>query len=131
MLVALLNCSTPPLMVVAPVYVSVPESVSVPVPVLAIPPAPLIAPLKLPVASPLPIVNVPGWCAEDYVDVCARLDEEEAVGGLELNVSCPNVKNGLSFGTRYRPFSLTALVDECSDGSGMMRRIFPTSVSNR
>jgi dihydroorotate dehydrogenase (NAD+) catalytic subunit len=45
------------------------------------------------------IVNVPGWCTEDYVDVAARLDEEETVGGIELNVSCPNVKNGLSFGT--------------------------------
>lgn len=55
---------------------------------------PLLKKMSVPV-----IVNVPGWCAEDYVDVCARLDEEEAVGGLELNVSCPNVKNGLSFGT--------------------------------
>src|SRR3954469_23791556 len=45
------------------------------------------------------IVNVPGWSTEDYVDVSAALDEQEVVGGIELNVSCPNVKNGLSFGT--------------------------------
>jgi len=45
------------------------------------------------------IVNVPGWATEDYVEVAAALDEQPAVGGIELNVSCPNVKNGLSFGT--------------------------------
>ena len=64
---------------------------------------PLLKKLQVPV-----IVNVPGWCAEDYVDVCARLDQEEVVGGLELNVSCPNVKNGLSFGTD--PVRLAELV---------------------
>ena len=46
------------------------------------------------------IVNVPGWCVEDYADVAQRLDQElPVVQGIELNVSCPNVKNGLSFGT--------------------------------
>ncbi len=46
------------------------------------------------------IVNVPGWCVEDYADVAERLDQElPVVQGIELNVSCPNVKNGLSFGT--------------------------------
>ncbi|MGC8540820.1 MAG: dihydroorotate dehydrogenase [Phycisphaerae bacterium] len=46
------------------------------------------------------IVNVPGWCVEDYADVAERLDQElPVVRGIELNVSCPNVKNGLSFGT--------------------------------
>ena len=32
---------------------------------------------------------------------------------------------------RYRPFSLNVLVATCSRGSGMMRRILPTSVSRR
>ena len=39
--------------------------------------------------------------------------------------------NGLSFGTRYRPFSLTELVAACSFKSGMMRMIFPTRLSSR
>src|ERR1041384_5364177 len=57
------------------------------------------------------IVNVPGWCTEDYVDVSAALDQQEVVGGIELNVSCPNVKNGLSFGTDpSRLFELVAAV---------------------
>ena len=55
------------------------------------------------------IVNVPGWCVEDYADVAQRLDEElPVVQGIELNVSCPNVKNGLSFGTD--PIRLAELV---------------------
>ena len=33
------------------------------------------------------------------MEVAAALDEVEVVRGIELNVSCPNVKNGLSFGT--------------------------------
>ena len=45
------------------------------------------------------IVNVPGWSVQDYVEVAAALDQEPVVQGIELNVSCPNVKNGMSFGT--------------------------------
>lgn len=57
------------------------------------------------------IVNVPGWCTDDYVEVAAALDQQEAVGGIELNVSCPNVKNGLSFGTDpQRLFELVSAV---------------------
>ena len=67
---------------------------------------PLLKQMNLPV-----IVNVPGWSTEDYVDVAARLDEEETVAGIELNVSCPNVKNGLSFGTDpARLFDLVSAV---------------------
>ena len=45
------------------------------------------------------IVNVCGRTVEDYVEVAERLGEEEAVAMLEINVSCPNVKEGaLAFG---------------------------------
>ena len=54
------------------------------------------------------IVNVPGWTIEDYVDVAAALDQVPVVQGIELNVSCPNVKNGMSFGTD--PVRLAELV---------------------
>src|SRR4249920_2621894 len=39
--------------------------------------------------------------------------------------------NGLSFGTRYRPFSLTTLDDSWALRSGMMRWILPTIVARR
>ena len=54
------------------------------------------------------IVNVPGWTIEDYVDVAAALDQVPVVQGIELNVSCPNVKDGMSFGTD--PVRLAELV---------------------
>jgi len=44
-------------------------------------------------------VNVAGHCIEDYVEVCRRVDAAPAVSGIELNVSCPNVSDGLTFGT--------------------------------
>ncbi len=45
------------------------------------------------------IVNVAGHTADDYVAVCEALDPIECLSGLELNVSCPNVADGLEFGT--------------------------------
>ncbi len=57
---------------------------------------------KLPVLADLGVpalVNVAGHTIDDYVAVCERLDAIETVAGLELNVSCPNVSDGLVFGT--------------------------------
>ena len=45
------------------------------------------------------IVNVVGHTVDDYRAVCRRLDEVGCVSALELNVSCPNVHDGLEFGT--------------------------------
>jgi dihydroorotate dehydrogenase (NAD+) catalytic subunit len=36
-------------------------------------------------------VSVGGFCARDYADLCAALDERDDVAAVELNVSCPNV----------------------------------------
>jgi len=47
------------------------------------------------------IVNVCGKSVEDYVEVVERLGEEAAVSMLEINVSCPNVKEGaIAFGQK-------------------------------
>ena len=47
------------------------------------------------------VVNVCGKTVEDYVEVVERLGEEEAVSMLEINVSCPNVKEGaIAFGQK-------------------------------
>lgn len=46
------------------------------------------------------MANVSGFSVEDYVYTCAKLDKEDQVGWLEVNVSCPNVHGGgMSFGT--------------------------------
>lgn len=45
------------------------------------------------------IVNVFGYCLEDYLEVVRRLEEEEGISAYELNISCPNVKmGGMQFG---------------------------------
>ncbi len=57
--------------------------------------APLLEKLGIPV-----FVNVAGVTVEDYVAVASRLEQVEAVRGIELNISCPNVKaGGIQFGT--------------------------------
>lgn len=46
------------------------------------------------------MANVSGFSVEDYAYTCQKLDAEEQVGWLEVNVSCPNVHGGgMSFGT--------------------------------
>ena len=47
------------------------------------------------------MANVSGFSEEEYVYTAKRLDQEEMVGWIELNISCPNVHGGgMSFGTK-------------------------------
>ncbi len=46
------------------------------------------------------IANISGFSIDEYAYSCERIDKEESVGIIEVNVSCPNVHNGgMSFGT--------------------------------
>ena len=46
------------------------------------------------------IANVSGFSLEEYVETAQKLDREDQVGMIEVNVSCPNVHGGgMSFGT--------------------------------
>ncbi len=46
------------------------------------------------------IANVAGSTEEEYVEVCKRVGEAPNVKAIELNISCPNVKEGgVAFGT--------------------------------
>ena len=46
------------------------------------------------------IANISGFSIEEYVECCSKLDKEEQVAILEVNISCPNVHNGgMAFGT--------------------------------
>lgn len=45
------------------------------------------------------IVNVSGSSPEDYAECAARIDALEQIPAIELNISCPNVKDGgMAFG---------------------------------
>lgn len=45
------------------------------------------------------VVNVSGSCPEDYAECAARINELENIPAIELNISCPNVRQGgMAFG---------------------------------
>src|SRR5690606_10494855 len=56
------------------------------------------------------IVNVCGTTIDEYAEVTRVLDDTEGVAGVELNISCPNIKEGgIQFGC-----SLTGTYDVVS-----------------
>lgn len=47
------------------------------------------------------IANISGFSIEEYVHTAALFDQQEEIGILEINISCPNVKHGgMAFGTQ-------------------------------
>lgn len=63
------------------------------------------------------IVNIAGEKEEDYLSLAERLNEKERIDALEINISCPNVKEkGLVFGTDPgRTFSLVKRLKEVTN----------------
>lgn len=60
--------------------------------------APLWAEWSVPV-----IVNIAGETIEEYAELARRLDGIRGIRGIEVNISCPNVKaGGMEFGTNAR-----------------------------
>lgn len=46
------------------------------------------------------VANISGFSIDEYVYNCERIDKEDQVGIIEVNISCPNVHDGgLAFGT--------------------------------
>ena len=46
------------------------------------------------------MANISGFSIDEYVEVAEKLDKEDGIGWLEVNISCPNVHGGgMSFGT--------------------------------
>src|SRR5438552_16885921 len=57
---------------------------------------------KVPLLKKMPcpvIVKVAGHSFDDYTETCGAMDALDCVAAVELNVSCPNVADGLTFGT--------------------------------
>ena len=49
------------------------------------------------------IVNIWGRSVNDYAEIAAKFNEVKGVHGLEVNISCPNIKSGgIAFGTDMR-----------------------------
>jgi len=46
------------------------------------------------------IANVSGFSIDEYAQTCEKMDKQDIVGWIEVNISCPNVHGGgMSFGT--------------------------------
>jgi dihydroorotate dehydrogenase (NAD+) catalytic subunit len=64
------------------------------------------------------IINIWGTTVEEYAEVARRFDALGGVGALELNVSCPNIKEGgAQFGTDVK--LLAQVVAACRKATGL------------
>lgn len=84
---------------------------------------------KVPLLRKMPcpvVVNVAGHSFDDYTETCAAMNGLDCVAGVELNVSCPNVKDGLTFGTHPgRLKELTAMVKKALPNKPLMVKLSP------
>ena len=69
------------------------------------------------------IVNVSGSSINDYVAVCEKLNPLDKVAAVEINISCPNVKQGgMGFGTTCSGAeSVTRAVRKAYDGTMIVK----------
>ncbi len=69
------------------------------------------------------IVNVSGSCIDDYVAVCEKLSPHDKVAAVEINSSCPNVKQGgMGFGTTCSGAeNVTSAVRKAYDGTMIVK----------
>lgn len=66
------------------------------------------------------IVNVSGAKTADYVTVCERLADLDKISAVEVNISCPNVKQGgMAFGTTC---------EGAAEVTSAVRNVFPRQV---
>jgi dihydroorotate dehydrogenase (NAD+) catalytic subunit len=76
------------------------------------------------------IINIWGTTVEEYAEVARRFDMLGGVGALELNVSCPNIKEGgAQFGTDCK--LLSQVVAACRKGTTLplITKMSPNVVS--
>ena len=76
------------------------------------------------------IANVAGSSIESYVEVARRMNRLEHIAAIELNISCPNVKQGgMSFGTKPESArEITSAVREVYDKT-LIVKLTPNATS--
>ena len=72
------------------------------------------------------MANVSGFSVEDYVYTCEKLDKEDQVGWLEVNISCPNVHGGgMSFGTDPKAAAAVTAAVKKAAGKPVIMKLSP------
>ena len=70
--------------------------------------------------------NIYGTTIEEYAELALRLDDVEGVDGLEINISCPNVKEGgIAFGSDSRSASRVVRAVKEKTGLPVMVKLSP------
>jgi dihydroorotate dehydrogenase (NAD+) catalytic subunit len=86
---------------------------------------PFLRTLKVPT-----IINVWGTTIEEYAEVARRFDALGGVGALELNVSCPNIKEGgAQFGTDVKLLSQVVAACRKATSLPLITKMSPNVVS--
>ena len=68
------------------------------------------------------IANISGFEIPEYVNVVEKLRGQEQIGIFEINISCPNVKRGMSFGsTAESAYEVTKAVKAVADKPVFMK----------
>ena len=76
------------------------------------------------------IVNVSGKCVEDYVTVCEKLSDLDRINAVEINISCPNVKQGgMAYGTTCEGAAEVASAVRKAWGRHMIVKLSPNMTS--
>jgi dihydroorotate dehydrogenase (NAD+) catalytic subunit len=86
---------------------------------------PFLKELKVPT-----IINIWGTTVEEYAEVARRFDSLDGVGALELNVSCPNIKEGgAQFGTNLKLLSQVVAACRKATTLPLITKMSPNVVS--
>ena len=86
---------------------------------------PFLKALKVPT-----IINIWGTTVEEYAEVARRFDALGGVGALELNVSCPNIKEGgAQFGTDVKLLSQVVATCRKATSLPLITKLSPNVVS--
>jgi dihydroorotate dehydrogenase (NAD+) catalytic subunit len=76
------------------------------------------------------IINIWGTTVEEYAEVARRFDALGGVGALELNVSCPNIKEGgAQFGTDVRLLAKVVAACRAATSLPLITKLSPNVVS--
>jgi len=86
---------------------------------------PFLKTLKVPT-----IINIWGTTVEEYAEVARRFDALGGVGALELNVSCPNIKEGgAQFGTDLKLLAQVVAASRKATKLPLITKMSPNVVS--
>ncbi len=86
---------------------------------------PFLSSLKVPI-----IINIWGTTVEEYAEVARRFEALGGVGALELNVSCPNIKEGgAQFGTDVKLLSQVVAACRQTTTLPLITKLSPNVVS--